>query len=73
MEHSRGRNNARSLFRGERIPSDNHIRQTLDPIEPSHLFSLFDDLHHAFDQTGLLAAMRAVENTPSTREAAHCL
>jgi hypothetical protein len=63
MEASRGRNNARSLFQVERIPSDNHIRHTLDPIAPSHLFSLFDDLHSAFDQTGLLTAMRAVENT----------
>jgi len=63
MEHSRGRNNARSLFQVEGIPSDNHIRHTLDPIEPSHLFRLFDELHSAFDQTGLLTAMRAVENT----------
>ena len=63
MEHSRGRNNARSLFQVERIPTDKHLRQTLDPIEPSHLFSLFDDLPQAFDQTGLLAALRAVENT----------
>ena len=57
MEQSRGRNNARSLFQVEHIPTDNHIRQTLDPIEPSHLFSLFDDQHRAFDQTGLLTAM----------------
>jgi hypothetical protein len=63
MESARGRNNARSLFQVERIPSDNHIRQTLDPIAPSHLFSLFDDLQRAFEQTGVLAAMRAVENT----------
>ena len=63
MEQSRGRNNTRSLFQVEHIPSDNHIRHTLDPIEPSHLFSLFDDLHSAFEQTGLLQAMRAVENT----------
>ena len=63
MEKARGANNARSLFQVERIPSDNHIRQTLDPVQPSHLFSLFDDLHHAFDQTGLLEAMRAVGHT----------
>jgi hypothetical protein len=63
MEKSQGRNNARSIFQVGRIPSDNHIRQTLDPVEPSHLFSLFDDLHQAFDQEGLLEAMRAVNNT----------
>jgi hypothetical protein len=63
MEKARGRNNARSLFRVQSIPSDNHIRQTLDPVEPRHLFSLFDDLHQAFDQTGLLEDMRAVGGT----------
>jgi hypothetical protein len=63
MEQAQGRNNARSLFQVDRIPSDNHIRQTLDPVEPRNLFSLFDDLHRAFDQTGLLKAMRAVGDT----------
>src|SRR5256885_978225 len=63
MEKARGRNNARSLFGVERIPCDNHIRQTLDPVEASELFGLFDDLHNAFDKTGLLQAMRAVKNT----------
>jgi len=63
MEQARGGNNVRSLFQVERIPTDNHIRQTLDPVEPHHLFSLFDDLHRAFDQTGVLENMRAVGGT----------
>lgn len=63
MEKTRGRNNARSLFQVEQIPCANHIRQMLDPVAPSHLFSLFDDLHRAFAQTGLLADMRSVGGT----------
>lgn len=63
MERTRGRNNARSLFQIKRIPTDNHIRHTLDPIAPHHLLGLFDDLHLAFDQAGLLEAMRAVQHT----------
>ena len=63
MEKARGCNNARSLFQIERIPSDNHLRQTLDPIAPDHLFGLFDDLHQAFEQTGVLEEMRAVNRT----------
>jgi hypothetical protein len=63
MEKAYGRNNARSLFRIECIPCDNHIRQTLDPIEASHLFSLFDDLHKGFAEIGLLEAMRAAKQT----------
>jgi len=63
MEKTRGRNNARSLFQVQSIPCDNQIRQTLDPVEPGQLFSLFDELHRAFDQTALLEAMRAVGGT----------
>jgi hypothetical protein len=63
MEKVHGRNNARSLFGVGRIPCDNHIRQTLDPVEACELFGLFDDLHQGFEQTGLLTAMRAVKNT----------
>ena len=63
MEVAHGRNNARSLFQVARIPSDNHIRQTLDPVAPHHLFSLFDDLYRAFDAAGLLKEMRAVNDT----------
>lgn len=50
MEQARGGNNVRTLFQVERIPTDNHLRQMLDPVEASHLFSLFDDLHQAFAQ-----------------------
>jgi hypothetical protein len=63
MEVAQGRNNARSLFQVGRIPSDNHIRQTLDPVEAHHFFGLFDDLQQAFEQTGLLEQMRAVNGT----------
>jgi len=63
MEENLGCNNARSLFDVDKIPCDNQIREKLDPIEPSHLFPLFDDLYAGFDQAGLLADMRAVENT----------
>jgi hypothetical protein len=63
MEKVSGRNNARSLFQVEDIPSDNHIRQTLDAVEPGHLFCLFDDLYEAFAQEGLLESMRATGNT----------
>lgn len=63
MQQARGRNNAQSLFQVQDIPCDNHIRQSLDPVEPHHFFGLFDELHRAFQQTGVLEAMRAVGNT----------
>jgi len=63
MEQARGANNARSLFGVQSIPSDNHIRQTLDPVEAHHLFSLYDDLYQAFEKVGLPPAMRAIHDT----------
>lgn len=63
MKKARGRSNAQSLFQIQQVPSDNHIRQVLDPIEPSHLHGLFDDIYHAFEQRGVLEAMKAVNQT----------
>ena len=63
IQKAHGRNNARSLFQVESIPCDNHIRQTLDPVEPNSFFGLFEELHRAFDEEGLLEAMRAVGQT----------
>jgi hypothetical protein len=63
MAQARGCDNANSLFQVQSIPSDNHIRQMLDPVEPAQLFSLFDDLYQGFDQTGVLEAMRAIGQT----------
>ncbi len=63
MEQAQGRNKARSLFQVGRFPSDNHIRQTLAPVAFRQLFSLFDELHQAFEKDRLLKAMRAVQAT----------
>lgn len=63
MQKAHGRNNARSLFQVERIPCDNHIRETLDSVEARELFGLFDDIYQAFDGIGLLKDMRTVQNT----------
>jgi len=63
MQQARACNNARSLFQVQNIPTDNHIRDMLDPVEASQLFSFFDDLYQAFEQAGLLPAMRAVHDT----------
>ena len=63
MAQARGGDNAKSLFKVQSIPCDNHIRQTLDPVEPANLFSLFDDLYQGFEEAGLLEAMRAVGRT----------
>jgi hypothetical protein len=37
-----GKNNAKSLFKIQHIPTDNHIRDILDEVPPSELFAIFD-------------------------------
>ncbi|QEN03725.1 hypothetical protein EW093_03085 [Thiospirochaeta perfilievii] len=41
MENSKGKNNARSLFGIEMIPTDNHIRNLLDECEASLLYPAY--------------------------------
>ena len=41
LEDSRNRSNCRTLFGMDKIPTDNHIRNMLDPVSPDHLFPLF--------------------------------
>lgn len=38
LETGRGKSNCQSLFKIDKIPTDNHIRNMIDPAEPSLLF-----------------------------------
>ena len=44
MEAAEGRNNARSIFKIGRIPTDNHVRFLLDNYSPTLLYPIFDKL-----------------------------
>jgi hypothetical protein len=41
LETGRGQSNCQTLFGIDKIPTDNHIRDMLDPVEPARLFPLF--------------------------------
>jgi hypothetical protein len=43
LEHGHGRSNCESLFAIDEIPSDNHVRDMLDPAEPDLLDPVFTD------------------------------
>jgi hypothetical protein len=43
MQQTQGRNNGRTLFGIEKLPSDNHIRNHLDPVDPRLLRPVFHD------------------------------
>ena len=41
MKKAKGKSNAETLFKIEKIPSDNHIRDILDKVHPERLFPVF--------------------------------
>jgi hypothetical protein len=51
MEAGSKCNNACSLFKIEKIPSDNHIRDLLDEVEPNAAFPVFDKVFDALEET----------------------
>lgn len=50
LEHGHGRSNCASLFEITKIPSDNHIRDMLDPAEPEQLHAVFADTVAALER-----------------------
>jgi len=61
LAKARGQSNAQTLFGLHRIPSDNQIRNLLDPIDPEHLFGVFDAAYQTVAQTDLLAAFEVLD------------
>jgi hypothetical protein len=58
LEQSRGRSNCQGLFGIDKIPTDNHIRDMLDPVAPDALFGLFAQTLAALADGAALAAFR---------------
>lgn len=54
MQVRQGRDNAQSLFGVTAIPSDNEIRNLLDPVAPSYVGKLFWETFAALQAQGLL-------------------
>jgi hypothetical protein len=58
MQLRYGINNARTLFAIADIPTDTHIKDTLDPVTPSVFDPVFHDCLHALDRSGHLDTFR---------------
>jgi hypothetical protein len=63
MRQAKGQSNAQSLFHLQEIPSDNHIRETLDPVPPEKLFACYDAVFESLRQTGQLESWRTLQDT----------
>ena len=61
LEVTQGCSNARSLFAMTRTPSDNHIRNLLDPVPPGTMFSLFSYAVDALHESGHLEPYRSID------------
>jgi hypothetical protein len=58
----KGRSNAEKLFELREIPSDNQIRNLLDPVNPTHLGRYYRQIFLALEQTGILKKQRSFGN-----------
>ena len=59
IEEARGKSNVQSLFGVGRIPSDNQIRNLLDPQRPEMLFRVFEKGLEAVEKGGCLKDFRS--------------
>ncbi len=60
MQVTKGRNNALTLFGVTQIPSDNHIRNLLDPVSPNEVLPIFSAVSDTLYHGGHLDAYRSV-------------
>lgn len=59
MAGSKGRSNAQSLFGVHLIPSDNHIRDLLDPVKPECVFPVFEEILQVLESEEQLSGLRS--------------
>lgn len=63
MQKQQGKNNAASLFGVHQIPSDNQIRNLLDPVPPETLFPLMATISDELYRDGHLERFRSINRT----------
>lgn len=64
MLKKEGKCNAQSLFGIEKIPSDNHIRDILDNVEPHYLQPLYDKQLKYLKEAGILDRYQYMQRYP---------
>jgi len=62
LSEGHSRSNCETLFGMAKIPSDNHIRDMLDPADPTLLYPVFAKVLEELEQSGGLAAFRRSGN-----------
>jgi hypothetical protein len=60
IEKSKGRSNVQTLFGVHQIPSDNHIRDLLDPLNPALVSPVFEQALQMLESGGQLNSFRTL-------------
>lgn len=60
LQHTKGHNNAQTLFGVEQLPCDNQVRTRLDPLAPSHLEPVFVEIVKGLEQHHMLDSFRVL-------------
>lgn len=63
MQQNKGKSNAQTLFQIQQIPTDNHVRHTLDDVPPETLYPVYDAIYEALLDHGVIATFRGVADT----------
>lgn len=59
LQKTKGQSNAESVFAIEKIPTDNQIRNLLDPVNPDELNPMYRKVIRELERTGNLEKMRS--------------
>jgi hypothetical protein len=62
MEKTKGKSNAQTLFAMDKIPSDNHIRNLMDVVDPCIVFPFFDYMLEGINDSGQLDTFRSYKS-----------
>ena len=63
MQEKKGLSNAQTVFKIDRVPTDNHIRQTLDEVQPKELFPVYDAIYESLIEQGVLVQFQGFGGT----------
>ena len=63
MQKTQGKNNVQTLFGAFEIPTDNHIRNLLDPVSPELLFPMFPFVFEGLQKAGIVDTYRVLNKT----------
>jgi hypothetical protein len=60
LQHTKGQNNAHTLFDVAQIPCDNQVRTLLDPLPPSYLDAVFLEVFEGLEHHRMLSHFRVL-------------